>query len=166
MSPLNYIRIQAEILMRQDLKPNEKLVLGLIAGFHSKGLHCSNQRIADLLGIKPDTVTKLLMSMSGKGLIHIKNPQSRYRQIFYSGCLSGVEGDSTEDICPATQDIYPVYSGQTSEHKVNKVIKQKKKSFSLPVENKITPVKIHSDPEKMKRVFADLGFETPESEAI
>lgn len=142
------------------------MVLGLIAGFHSKGLHCSNQSIADLLGIKPDTVTKLLMSMSGKGLIHIKNPQSRYRQIFYSGCLSQVEGDSTEDIDPATQDVYPVYSGQPSEHNVKKAIKRKKKSFSLPVGHTITPAKLHPDPEKQKRVFADLGFATPESEAI
>jgi len=131
VSPLNYVKISSDILQRPDLKPNEKILLGLVAGCNARGLHICNQAIADLLGIKPDTVTKLLMSMLDKGLIRIKNPQSRYRQIFYSGHLSRVESDSTQDIYPATQDVYPVYSGQTSGHKLNKVNNNNTSSFPV-----------------------------------
>ena len=119
MTPVEYIIIKADILGRKDIQLSRKVLLGLIAECNSQGLHISNDAISELLGVKPDTVTKILRDLLGKGLIEIRNPQSRYRKIFYSGSTSRVEApenDSTPDLNPATPDVHPVYSGRGSEH--------------------------------------------------
>lgn len=128
MTPVDYIVIKADILGRKDIQLSRKVLLGLIAECNSQGLHISNEAISELLGVKPDTVTKILRDLLDKGLIDIQNPQSRYRKIFYSGCVSRVEtpgNNSTPDFNPATPDVHPVYSGRASEH--NTINKKKER---------------------------------------
>ena len=116
MTPIDYIRVDADILLRQDLSSTEKLVLGLIKNFNSKGLRLSNGEIGRHIGSKPDTVTGIIRSLKDKHLIEIKNGQSRYRGIFYSALKSGVKSNSTPENNRATPDYNRVYSGEKSGH--------------------------------------------------
>jgi len=135
-------------LSRKDISSTGKLLLGLIIGCNSQGLHISNEDIAELLGVKPDTVTTILRELKNKGLIQIENPQSRYRKIFYSGKNSEVEPQennstpennratpennrATPENNRATPENNRVYSGKNSGHKrINKKNSKKDNSFS------------------------------------
>jgi hypothetical protein len=80
--PIEYIKIPASILCRTELSDKAMMLLGLINGFGSNGLMLSNVQLARVLRTTPNHITKLLTVI--KNHIHIKNPQSKYRKIFYS----------------------------------------------------------------------------------
>lgn len=82
MTPLGYIRIDADVLSRPDLSDKAKMLLGLIRSFNGKGLMMSNYALGKAICATPNHITKLLAEL--KGFITIKNPQSRYRKIFHS----------------------------------------------------------------------------------
>jgi hypothetical protein len=129
--PIEYIKIPATILCRTDLPNTAKMLLGLIAGFGSKGLMLSNPQLAKVLCCCEDYIGKLLNEL--KEFIRIENPQSRYRKIFYSvenkevettllRQNQGSEAHSTPHCSPAT----PSYSSATPNHStdINKVTKK------------------------------------------
>lgn len=82
MTPIDYIRIDAEILQLPKSDKAHKL-LGLVKGFNSNGLMISNSELGKILQCSEDNVSRLLREI--KEYVRIKNPQSRYRKIFYSG---------------------------------------------------------------------------------
>ena len=109
MSPIDWIKVESAVLHRKDISSTGKLLMGLIVGCNSQGLHIPNEDLAELLAVKSDTITTILRILKDKGLIEIKNPQSRYRKIFYSGKKSGLEN--------STPEYNRVYSGKKSGHK-------------------------------------------------
>ena len=84
----------------------------------------SNSDIAELLQCSSDHVTKLLNEISE--YIQIKNPQTRYRKIFYSGENNGVDSellrpnglskkDSTPSFRTATPSFRPATPAKTTD---------------------------------------------------
>ena len=82
MTPIDYIRVDADILSLQ-ICDKAKLLLGLIKRFNNKGLMMSNTELGKLLNCSGDNIKKLLGEI--KDSIRIENRQSKYRKIFYSG---------------------------------------------------------------------------------
>jgi hypothetical protein len=111
LTPIDFVRVDADILLRLDLSSTEKLTLGLIKNFNSKGLMMSNASIGELIGTVGDSVTRIIKTLKLKNLIKIKNPQSRYRKIFYSGADADIESNSTPTYKLATPTSMSVYSG-------------------------------------------------------
>ena len=81
MTPIDYIRIDAEILNLQ-VCDKAKFLLGLVKSFNNKGLMISNQALAKLLCCSENNIVKLLQII--RPYIRIENPKSRYRKIFYT----------------------------------------------------------------------------------
>lgn len=119
MTPLDYIRIDADVL-GLNLSSTEKLILGAVKSLDGKGMMLSNDELARLLNSKPDTVSKAIGRLESKKLIHSENRQSRYRRIYF-GKESEVESgtlrkkirskkDSTSEKNPATSDLIPATS--------------------------------------------------------
>lgn len=119
MTPLDYIRIDADVL-GLNLSSTEKLILGAVKSLDGKGMMLSNDELARLLNSKPDTVSKAIGRLESKKLIHSENRQSRYRRIYF-GKKSEVESgtlrkkirskkDSTSEKNPATSDLIPATS--------------------------------------------------------
>ena len=124
MTPIDYIRIDAEIL-RLKKSDKAKLLLGLVKRFNNKGLTMSNPELGKLL------------NCSGEH-IRIKNPRSRYRRIFYSNPDARVETEA--------EHIYSNNSARLLEHsctltraQMPDIIKgiegTKKKKDSLPFDD-------------------------------
>lgn len=90
MTPLDYIRIDADIL-GLNLSGTEKLILGAVKNLNGRGLMLSNAELARLLNSKTDTISKAIGRLESKELIHFDNRQSRYRRIYF-GKKSEVEG--------------------------------------------------------------------------
>ncbi len=97
MTPIDYIRVDADIL-RLQIGDKAKLLLGLVKRFNDKGLMMSNSELADLLNCSGDNIRRLLKEI-GK-YIRIENPQSRYRKIFYSNANARVEAELLEPTGP------------------------------------------------------------------
>ena len=87
MTPVDHIYLDIDT-MKLKLSDKAKMLTALIKSFNCKGLMISNSELAELLGCSEDHVSKLLKEISGH--IHIENPQSRYRKVFYSGEKNGV----------------------------------------------------------------------------
>ncbi len=100
MTPIEYIRIDADILQRQDLSDKAKMLLGLIKSFNSSGLMMSNSDLANVICCSEDYIGKLLGEL--KAYITVKNPQSRYRKIFYSVQTDGVHSAQTDGVSNST----------------------------------------------------------------
>jgi hypothetical protein len=81
MTPIDYIRIDADVLAL-DLSDKSKMLLGLIKSF-DRGLGMSNSELGELLNCSDDNISRIIRELNA--YIKIKNPQSRYRKIFYSG---------------------------------------------------------------------------------
>lgn len=125
MSPLDYIRIDVEILSLK-ISDKAKLLLGLVKRFNRKGLIMSNSEIAELLNASPKHVTRLPSELHNH--IQIKSPQSRYRKIFYCRNNAEVETNplpqnsgSKNPLLPHTGDLLPQNCGDTSALARNKI---------------------------------------------
>ena len=82
------IFIPIEVWQSRELSWNEKVLLMEIDSFTSKGRDCyfSNAYIANLLGVKEDTASKLVSSLIRKGLIRMTRFDGRNR--FLETCIS------------------------------------------------------------------------------
>ncbi len=88
MTPIDYIRVDAEIL-RLKKSDKAKLLLGLIKSFNNKGLMMSNPELGQLLNCSGGTIKRALKEIEEN--IRIENAQSKYRKIFYSHINEPVE---------------------------------------------------------------------------
>lgn len=100
MTPLDYIRIDADILSRQDLTDKAKMLMGLIKNFNGKGLMMSNPELAKSLGTSTKTISRAISELEDKDLVSITGGQSRYRKIYLDkngkvDASTGTKMDST-----------------------------------------------------------------------
>jgi DNA-binding Lrp family transcriptional regulator len=110
MTGIDYIRIDADILHRQDLNCTEKMIAGLVKSFNSKGLVLTNEEIAQLAGVRPDTISKILSGLTKKKVISITGAQSKYRKIYFGEnpkVNSGVLGDKSQSKKDSTLENNP-----------------------------------------------------------
>jgi len=131
MTPIDYIKIDSDILKRQDLSNTEKMILGLIKNFNSKSLTMSNVTIGQLVGARPDTVSKIISKLQSQKDIKIQNAQSKYRRIYF-GENSKVEErktDSTLDLNPSTLEKNATYFGEKSKHNISNI---RERVFTIP----------------------------------
>ncbi len=88
---IDYITIPLSILQDPNLCDKQKMLLGLIIGFNSKGLMMNNEDIGKLLMLNPDYVSQLISDLEAKKRVRITGAQSRYRKIYFEKNLN-VEG--------------------------------------------------------------------------
>lgn len=120
MSPIVYIGMDRDILVRTDLSDKAKMLLGLVRGMNAKGLTVANDELAEVLCIHENSVSRLLTDLGRKNLVKIENPQSRFRRV-YSNASVTVEGASTQTLALPTQTPALPYSNASVRHKeVNK----------------------------------------------
>lgn len=164
--PIDYVRIDNEILTRKDLSSTEKIVLGLIKNFNAKGLRLPNSEIAKLVGTKPKTVTIILSRLQDKGWIRIENSQSKYRQVYFRtesevkpGLLPnkvGSKKNSTSDSnIPTSENNIP-----TSE-KNRTITKQRKKTKERRAPQKKKPRVgkfVKPTPNEVTEYASSIGF--------
>jgi DNA-binding Lrp family transcriptional regulator len=81
--PIDFVHIDSDILQRQDLNCTEKMITGLVKSFNGKGLRLSNDKIATLLGIRADSVSRILTGLVRKNIISMTGAQSKYRKIYF-----------------------------------------------------------------------------------
>ena len=79
---LDFVRIPVAILQIEELSLTQKVILGLVTSFNSKGLRLSNSELGEVLNISANRVSKSLGDMKRKGYIKIHNGQSKWRQIY------------------------------------------------------------------------------------
>lgn len=162
MSGITFIKIPVEIL-RLNISDKAKMLMGLICGFNAKkGLMMSNEDIGAVLGCSGDYVTKLLAEL--KEFVEVKNPQSRYRKIFYFVETDGVNDAGTPSTCPATPSTYPATpsvcpatpSKSTDIIEKNKIETKRNAAASpLPAGGQSKPP-LEKDTAKIKQEFAEL----------
>jgi len=189
MSPkIEYIRIDADILLNPFISLRAKVLLSLVKSFSDRGLMLSNQELAKILCCSEDRITKLLVEI--KAYIQIVNPGSRYRKIFYSVENSGVEtellrrkqrskNDSTPSFKPATPSFKPATPSfkPATPSKTTDITKETeeteliKTDFSFSSEGPQTPAP-SQDEEPLTKEQLDqnclkmLGFDRLQSEGI
>ena len=120
------IFIPIEIWQSRDLSWNEKVLLMEIDSFTSKGMDCyfSNAYIADLLGVKEDTASKLVSSLIKKGYIKMTrfDGRSRYLETCISfQCRLGEKSEAGYDF-NHTQTRTNIIDNNISNKQVNKDI--------------------------------------------
>ena len=79
---LDFVHIPVAILQIEELSFAQKIMLGLVTSFNSKGLRLSNSELGNILNISANRVSKSLGDMERKGYIKIHNGQSKWRQIY------------------------------------------------------------------------------------
>ena len=69
--PAFWAVIQANVLFSQELRPNAKLLFGVVTLLQEANGYCyaSNRYLASLFGLQPDTITGLLGNLEDAGLI-------------------------------------------------------------------------------------------------
>lgn len=69
--PAFWAVIPANVLFSQDLRPNAKLLFGVVTLLQEANGYCyaSNRYLASLFGLQPDTITGLLGNLEDAGLI-------------------------------------------------------------------------------------------------
>ena len=69
--PAFWAVIPANVLFSQDLRPNAKLLFGVVTLLQEASGYCyaSNRYLASLFGLQPDTITGLLGNLEDAGLI-------------------------------------------------------------------------------------------------
>lgn len=130
MSKLKYFRTYSSVL-RLPMSRLQQDLLCLVLTFPDKGLKIGNAAIAEILSKASSTINNNLRVLSEKGLIEIKNAQSRYRVIFPGNAesyLTSLAGQVDEiyltdlNILLNRQSVINL-TGQGGQH--NKVSKQK-----------------------------------------
>ena len=96
MTPVDYIRVDAEIL-RLQVCDKAKFLLGLIKSFNNKGLMMSNPELGKLLNCSSNSIKRALKEIEEN--IRIENAQSKYRKIFYSRINEPVETKALAQKC-------------------------------------------------------------------
>lgn len=163
MTPIDYIRVDIDILQRQNLSNTEKLILGLIKNFNSQGLCLGNNAIGQLVKTRPDTVSKIISKLESQKEISIENAQSKYRRIYF-GEKPKVEepkADSTLENNPPTLENNATYFGENSKHnrrnRTKRRVRTPKKTFVIPtqeeIESYITEKKLSINAEKFLKYF-------------
>ena len=83
---MDYLVVPQHILKRTDLTATDKLVISVIRGLDKeKGCYCSNQYIADLLGLSKGTIANIISKLSKMGLIDVNVKNFNERTIKYLG---------------------------------------------------------------------------------
>ena len=168
---IKFCTIRTEILYRQDLRPAEKIFLGLVWSFRKDGLHIFNRDLGEILGLNPSNTSRLIAKFQAAGWIKITGEQSKHRHIYFASG-GNVESNllcsfGASTLPPRARNLASVGKQVVNSNKS----KEGKTVFTLPLadvetpEHKTTPAKT-PDPAKLARVFADLGFDAPESEAV
>ena len=69
--PAFWAVIPANVLFSQELRPNAKLLFGVVTLLQEANGYCyaSNRYLASLFGLQPDTITGLLGNLEDAGLI-------------------------------------------------------------------------------------------------
>src|SRR5699024_5408839 len=69
--PAFWAVIPANVLFSQELRPNAKLLFGVVTLLQEANGYCyaSNRYLANLFGLQPDTITGLLGNLEDAGLI-------------------------------------------------------------------------------------------------
>ncbi len=138
MNDIQFIKIPVAILKDRRLSSTEKVLLGLVAemsrerkdGTDGRGLRMSNGSIAEILGVDPTYVSKILIKLEADKRITIDNGQSRYRKIYFGRKstvkpdstlenipkCSAPDSDSTLDCSHSTLEKIPIYFGKKSKH--------------------------------------------------
>jgi len=135
MTPIEFVRIDRDILTRRDLSDKGKMLLGLITTFNGGGLTVGNGELAEILCIHENSVSRLLADLERKNLVRIENSKSRFRRV-YSNTSVKVEGGFTQTPVLATQTLAQVYSNAGAGH------------------NRRTEVRKHAH--KIKNAFGDF----------
>jgi hypothetical protein len=133
---VSYIRIDADILMREDLSDKAKLLLGLVRSFNSHGLMMSNPELGKLLCAHPNHITRLLDEV--RPFVRIENPQSQYRRVFYLN--AGVEVHASPVQRPGLSESSPLqhsgvplkHFGASTQTQALDITKETEKKTTLP----------------------------------
>lgn len=154
---MTYLTIPVDLLKRQDLTANDKLVAAVIKGLDGdKGCYCSNQYIADLLGLKKGTVSNIIAKLSKLGIVKVNVKNFNERTINYIGkivesvkkIVSRTMGERNEEILPKENS--------------RKESKNNKKTFSyVPVKKYVCSERepmSEDDWEEMCRMSMDMAL--------
>jgi len=117
---IDFVTIPTWVLQDPNLCDKQKMLLGLIIGFNSKGFRMGNNEVGEILMLNPKTVSNLMSDLKSKGYIKIDNPQSRYRKIYFhknieveTTTLPQKEG-SKDILLPQDRELLPQIQGFTS----------------------------------------------------
>jgi len=151
---IRFITIRREILYRQDLRPAEKIFLGLVWSFRKDGLRLFNRDLGDILGLNPSNTSRMIAKFQAAGWVRITGEQSKHRRIYFAA------GGNVESnlLCSFGASTLPprasILAAGGKQVVKSKLIKRT--GGVLPTENPPqTP-----DPEKVRRVFESLGFDS------
>jgi DNA-binding Lrp family transcriptional regulator len=162
---LKFITIPAWIMYRTDLKLAEKVILSIVSAF-ADGAKLSNSEIGEIVGMHPENVSRMIAKLQAGGWIKITGKQSRWRRIYFDAG-DKVKSDDTLTLQHSTLTLATTYIDAGDKQNIKG--KEVKADFTFsdvkPRDTKTTPAKT-PDPEKLKRVFADLGFDIPAGAAI
>jgi DNA-binding CsgD family transcriptional regulator len=113
MSDIQFVEsISREIFLLNDLTTKQKILLRLVASFQN-GCYYSNQQYADLLQIRPDSVSALIGDMLKKGYITRKLQTSKSPRTLYAT-------DSTKALFDPNRDKSQTPLGQSPNINLNK----------------------------------------------
>lgn len=117
---MTYLTIPVDLLKRQDLTANDKLVAAVIKGLDGdKGCYCSNQYIADLLGLKKGTVSNIIAKLSKLGIVKVSVKNFNERTINYIGKIVESVKKIARTMSKRNAEILPKEDGH-KESKGNK----------------------------------------------
>jgi len=164
---IEFLTIPQWLLYFPTMSLPEKVFLALVFSFKNKpdGLKLSNDEIGRIICLHPGNVSTMITRLAAAGWITITGKQSRWRKIYFSA------GAKVEDSFTFAQHDFTLAQAQSyfsagAKHN----IKYKKDNSNFPLSPNTLPEKIEKlpqtppDPEKLKHVMADLGFDTPSSD--
>ena len=129
------IWIPIEIWEASDLSWNEKILLMEVDSFTSQEKDCyfSNDYIAELLGIKPDTASKMVSSLIRKGYLRQVRFDGRKRYLascILIRCRVGLKSDSAYDE-NHRQDMRNIIDNNISNKPGNKISSNEDNNISI-----------------------------------
>lgn len=125
LDPSYYATIPAPVLYHKKLKPNAKLLYGVIVALTKKEGYCyaSNAFLADTFNLTPSSVSKLIKQLSDLGFIAIKyqcsGKEIKERRIFIHGVLTNSQGGidkKTRGYCQKDKDITIFNNNKDKDH--------------------------------------------------
>jgi hypothetical protein len=144
---VDYITIPLSVLQAPNLCDKQKMLLGLVIRFNSKGFMMSNEDIGKLLMIIPTYASELISDLKTKGYIRITGEQSRWRKIYFRENPKVVLSGKTE----SKSNLLSGKTGYTfgKNRNISKVNNTTAQWFNTLWE---------AYPKKKKRKYAEIAF--------
>lgn len=147
--PRKSVNVPMEIWLAKDLSWKEKVLLIEINSLTSVGRECyfSNSYVAEFMGVKEDTASRLMSSLIKKG--YVKQTRFDGRQRYVESCIEkqGRLGLKSEAALDEALDLNPRQT-RTESQEINindnnkelrkEIYKEKKNLFSPPTHQMIT----------------------------